>query len=261
VKKQLEAWLKIDSTSAVATQRLAQCLVHQKDVAGGLEELKKAAKLEPKMLTPEAILAQWCEQSGDHESAKKYMALALKAAPKDPRTLLIAGEWAFETGQLDEAQVQAIAAMKLDDKSLDAKMLRGTIAFFQRDYATAERILEDAHLQAPDDFRTGNILALALLAQNTPTKNRQALAYAEANARKFQQSPQAAATYGWALYKTGQPEEADRALRTAISAGTISPDLAYYLAQISFDRKKQSDAKALLDALLEQVKKATPATP
>ena len=252
VKKQLEAWLKIDSTSTVAMQRLAQCLVQQKDVAGGLEELKQAAKLDPKMLTPEAILGQWCEQSGDHENAKKYIALALKAAPKDPRTLLMAGQWALETGQLDEAQTQAAAAMKLDDKSLDAKLLRGTIALFQKDYATAERALEDAHLQSPDDFRASNNLALALLGQNNPTKNRQALAYAEANARKFQQSPQAAATYGWALYKMDQPDEADRLLRTAISGGAVTADMAYYLACVDVERKKRARSQGALGGGVEE---------
>ena len=34
-KKQLDAWLKIDPTNVEAMQRLAQCLVHQKDVAAG----------------------------------------------------------------------------------------------------------------------------------------------------------------------------------------------------------------------------------
>ena len=53
------------------------------------------------------------------------MAQALAAAPKDAKTCLAAAGWAFETGQFDMAQTQAIAALKADDKLVEAKLLRG----------------------------------------------------------------------------------------------------------------------------------------
>lgn len=270
-KKQLEAWLTLDPASVEAMQRLAQCLVRQKDVAGGLAELKKAAKTDPKVLTPEALLAQLCEQAGDHEAAKKYMTLALAAAPKDFNTCSAAARWAFDTGQLEMAQAQATAAMKLDEKSLDAKLLRSVIALYQKDYGTAERYLEEVHLQLPDNFLAGNYLALALAGQEDAEKKHRALAYAEANARQFQNSADAASTYGWVLYRLGRLDDADRALRSARAAGASSPDTAYYLARVDVDRNQQGEAKLLLEnalkatgpfsmrkeaqALLEQLKK------
>ena len=131
-KKQLEAWLKLDPNSAMAMQQLAMCLVRQKDLTGVLEELKKAAQIDSSILTPEALLARLCEQVGDRENAKKYMGLALAEKPKDLRTRLTAAHWAYDTGQLDEAQTQAAAAMKIDEKSLDAKIIRGVVARFRR---------------------------------------------------------------------------------------------------------------------------------
>jgi tetratricopeptide (TPR) repeat protein len=199
-KKELEAALKIDPSSTVVLQRLARCLVQQKSPASALEMLQKAAKLDPEMLTPEAVLARLCEQAGNHEGAKKYMALALLAAPKNVKTRLVAARWAFDTGQLEEALAQTNAALKLDEKSLDAKILRGMIAAFQKDYRTAERYSEEAHLQAPDNFVASNNLALALVEQKDDMKKRRALQYAEENWRKYPRSIDALSTYGWVLY-------------------------------------------------------------
>jgi len=250
-KKRLEAWLAFDPDSSVARQRLARCLVYQKNLAGALDELKKAAKVDPELLTPEAILARLCEQAGDHDSAAKYMKAALEAAPKNTLTRLIAARWAFDTNQLDEAKTQAVEAMKLDEKSLDAKILRGLIAFHQKDFRTAERYFEDAYQQARDNFAASNNLALALAEQGEEGKLRRALTLAETNIRLNQKSPEAVSTYGWILYKLGKLDEADQAIRAAISSGATSPDTAYYLARLDVDRHRDSEAKMLLESALK----------
>ncbi len=60
--------------------------------------------------------------------------------------------------------------MQLEPKLLDAKILRGMVAIFQKDYATAERYFELAHLQSPRTFLASNDLALALIEQNDQAK-------------------------------------------------------------------------------------------
>ena len=214
-------------------------------------QLKKAAKADSQMLTPEALLAQLCEQAGDHENAKKYMDRGLGRDAERPPTRLIAANWAFETGQLDEAQTQATEAMKLDEKSLDAKLLRSVIAAFQKDYRTAERYFEEAHQQSPDNFLASNSLALVLAEQPDAAKKHRALAYAEANERQFPNSADAASTYGWVLFRLGRLDEADRELRAALSGGSASPDTAYYLARVDLARNQSTEAKVLLENALK----------
>ena len=68
-QKHLEAWLKLDPKSVPALQRLAQCLFQQKNVEGALARLKEAAKIEPDMLTPEAVVGQWFARTGDQKNA------------------------------------------------------------------------------------------------------------------------------------------------------------------------------------------------
>ena len=75
------------------------------------------------------------------------MAEALKKAPKDSRTYLEVSMWALGIGQLDEARTEASEAIKLDPRSLEAKIIRGEIALYQKDYAAAERFSQDAQIQ------------------------------------------------------------------------------------------------------------------
>ena len=252
-QKQLETWLTLEPKSALAMQRLARCLFQQKKPTSALAMLRDAAKADPEVLTPEAILAGFYERADppDRENANKSMAAALVAAPKDIKTWLVAGQHALETGQLEEAQKRAAFAMDLDGKSLDAKILRGVIALFQKDYKAAELYFESAHLQSPGNFAASNNLALALIEQKDESKKRRALEYAEANARQFPKNAEAASTYGWALYKLGRLDEAEQALRAAASGGTFSADTAYYIARVSFERGRESEAKQLLESALK----------
>jgi tetratricopeptide (TPR) repeat protein len=251
-RNQLEALLKLDPDNSMVMQRLAHCLVRQKNVTEALKILQKAAKVDAEMLTPEAILARLCEQAGDRESARKYMAMALLVAPKNIKTRVVAARWAFDTGQLEEALSQTNVALKLDEKSLDAKILRGMIAAFQKDYRTAERYSEEAHLQARDNFVASNNLALALVEQRDEAKKRRALQYAEENVKKFSRSAEALSTYGWVLYKVGRLDEAENLLRAAIQGAAFNADTAYYLARVDLDRNREIEARALLKTAIEE---------
>lgn len=271
-QKRFEAWLKLEPKNAVALQQLARCLFQQKDVDGALAKLKEAAAIDKEMLTPEAVIAQFCVQTGNPQT-RDWVIKALNAAPKDIKTRLFAAQWAWETGEYKDAQTQADAALKLDPKSLRAKFLLGLIALFQKNYPEAEKYFELAHLQSPKDFGASNNLALALAEQKDEAKKQQAVEYAETNVRQYPKQPESYSTYGWVLYKTGRLNEAEQALRTAISGGSFSAETAYYLARVLVDRGgNDADAKQLLEgalattgmfsqreeakALLDQLKKA-----
>lgn len=250
-QKHLEAWLKMDPKSAPALQELARCLFQQRNPQGSLEKLREAAKIDSNALLPETALAQYFARAGDQENAKKWLVAALTAAPRDLRTRLVAAQWAWELGQLDEARKQASGALQLDPRSLDAKILCGVIALFQKDYKAAELYFESAHLQAPKNFAASNNLALALVEQKDKTKKQRALEYAEANAKQYPKVGDALSTYGWVLYKVGRLEEAENALRAAAGQGGFGPDAAFYLASVLADRGQDADAKQLLQRALE----------
>ena len=250
-QKRLEALLKLEPTSSQALQRLAHSLFQQQNPAGALERLKEAAKIDPKMLTPEAFLSQFYEQAKDRENAKRWMAEALRVAPKDLRTHLIAGQWTLETGQIQEAATQAAEALKIDPKSLDALILSGVVAMFNKDYTTAERYFETAHLQEPRNFAAANNLALVLADQEDEAKQRRALEYAKSNVQRNPRSAEAASTYGWVLYKLGRFDEAEKAFQVAVSSGAVAPDTAFYIASLAYDRGRESQAQQWLEMALK----------
>jgi tetratricopeptide (TPR) repeat protein len=223
----------------------------EKNAPASLERLKQVAKLVPDFVVPEAILGDYYEQANDRANAKKWMAEALRLAPKDVRTHLMVGRWALNAGQLQEAKTQAAEALKIDPQSLDGLILSGVVAMFEKDYSTAERFFETAHVQSPRNFSAANNLALVLVDQKDEAKRRRALEYAKSNIQVNPRSAEAASTYGWVLYKLGRFDEAEKALNAAISGGTAAPDTAYYIACLAYDRGRESQAKEWLEIALK----------
>ena len=245
-------WLKLDPSSVEVLQRLAYCLFQQKDVEGALERLRAASKTDGDMLTPEAVLAQFYERSGDRENARKWMAAALAAAPKDLKTHLAVGEWAFGTGQFGEARKQAIAAIQIAPASLPAFLLRGSVALVEKDYTTAEFHFESALKRWPRDLAISNNLAIALIEQGDESKSRRALEYAEANVRQFPELAEAASTYGLVLYRLGRLDDAEKVLCSPVCREDSSVDAAYIAACLAVDRGRRAEARELLENALKR---------
>ena len=247
----LEVWLKLDPENAVALQRLGRALFMQKKAQEAKDALEKAAKADPKVLNWAAQLALLYQRMEDSEKAKQWMTYALQLKPNDLRTWLVAAQWSLGTKQLKQAQEYAAKAMNIDSKSLEAKILRGVIAAFQRDFEAAERYFEDAHLQSPGNFQASNNLALALAEQSVDSKKRRALEYARANAERYPKVPEAASTYGWVLYKIGKVDEADRVFGGLLRSGNLAADTLYYIAQVAAEKGRPEQAKRLLNAAIK----------
>ena len=120
----------------------------------------------------EAAIAGLYQEEGDITTASKWMVEAIKADPKDARTRLAAATWSLDIGELEQASQQADGAIAIapDSLQVQARMVRGTVALFGKDYATAEKFFQDAHLRAPANLAAMKDLALALCAQKDPVK-------------------------------------------------------------------------------------------
>jgi len=250
----LEKWLTLEPKSDTAMQRLAIALFRQKKAAEARDQLKAAYEVNPKMLHWAAIMGQFYAQAEDDENAKQWMTYALQAAPKDLNVWLVAAQWSLDAGRLGDAETQAATAMRLDHDSLQAKNLRGVIALFKEDYASAETYFEAAVSQSPSNFAATNNLALALCEQDDDTKKRKAVEYATNNARMYPKASEAASTYGWVLYKAGRVQEADNVLRQLARSGRISQDTAYFIARVAAEMGRKDEAKALLQNALKSTR-------
>ncbi len=251
----LSYWLQLDPQSAVAKQRLARVEFMQGKHDQAYQTLQAAKQLDTsgKMPAPELTMGQLFQQQDDQANARKYMMQAARNAGNDTNTLLAVAQWMLENEQPQDAQQYAQSAMRADPDSLPAKVMRGVIARMQGDLDTAENVFAAAHVQSPLDFTASNQLALTLVEQFDPEKQRRALQYAQANRRLFPNSSDAASTLGWIQYRLGNSNAAQQELASAVRlAGSsgLSADSNYYVAKIYYDIQKFNDAaKHLKDAL------------
>src|SRR5262249_14346066 len=171
---------------------------------------------------------------------------------KNARVHLAYADWLLFQDRLDEARIHADTAARLDPKSKESERFRGLLARHLKDHATAEKIFEALHREAPADFFASNQLALVLIEQKKDeSKRNRALQLAEVNARQYPRNAEALATLGWVLFGAGKLDEADKVLSASISGGQFSSDTAYYLACLLNARGKTEDIPKLLQAALD----------
>ena len=253
-QKAFEDLLKTDPKNAATLRRLAYCLYQQKNVEDALAKLQEAAKIDSTVVVPQAILAQFFQESRDRENAKKWMAAAVDAAPRDIKTRLAAGQFALDSGDTEDARKHANLAMQIAPKSADAKFFRGVIAMLEKEYESAESYFDSVLKQSPKNFLCSNNLIFALIAQDDKAKNQRALEQAEANMRQYPGSTDAAATLGWVLYKMGRIDDAEKSLRRAASVANSDVDAAYFTARVAVDRGRNEEAQETLESALKNPK-------
>jgi predicted Zn-dependent protease len=263
--------LTIDAKSAGAYQRLGTALFQQATPSNkkwdeAYKAFDTAAKLDPKAIKPDVAMGQLFEQvaqvaqaAGDkakfneyRKQAAAYFGRATKSPAADVNSLLAAATWALQTGQFDIAQQHADSAMKKDPDSLQARFIAAVVARFMGKMATAEKLLQETYNQSPTNFPFSNQLALVLVENKDPQKQKLAQEIAKINANLNPQNAEAASTLGWILYKQGFKTEAGQVLDNVIKSGALSADSAYYVAYALADQGRNKEAVQILENALDQ---------
>ncbi len=253
-QKNLRSWLTLDPDNAGAHFRLGSVLFHLGKETEALEQFKEARKLDSKALQPELALARLYDEDRKRDVAKKWIESALKTAPDDVGVLLAASQWYLGQNDLKLAQTTTDRALKIDPKSLEGKIVRGVIARVARDYPTAEKFFNEAHVQSPGNFAASNSLALVLIESADKEEQQRALEMAEANAARYRDnSPQqvnALTTLAWVYYKLGRREDAEKILDQIARNNALTNDGAYYVAKLLADRGEKDRARSILEEVL-----------
>ncbi len=241
--------LKLDAENIGALNLLGLISFNAEDYDATIDAYKKAREIQPNLLLPEARVAMMCQQKGTDEGkslAAKYMKEAIAADAKDPQVRIVAAQWSLTIGKPAQAAQQADYAIQIlgqqktakPDDALtaglytEAKQLRGVIALFEKDYATAEKQFNEILVESPSNFAAANNLALALCEQDE-AKQKKAVEYAQVNVDRFgQQQPEVFSTAAWVMHKMGKYQECAQLLQryVQLTGGNMSSDTAYYLA-------------------------------
>lgn len=255
-EEQLQGWLTLDPDSASAHQRMGIVRFQLGKATEALAEFREARNLDDKAVQPELAMARLYDEKKDEDKARRLIELAIESSPEDPAVLLASAQWYLGQNDLASAKKQTDAALKLDDKSLDAKIVRGAIARVERDYATAETFFSSAHTQSPLNFPASNSLALVLIESDNDESRQRALEMAEGNvALHRENSPQqvnALTTLAWVFYKLGRREDAEQILTQISQSNQLTSDGAYYVARLLADRGESQRARTILEQVLSR---------
>jgi tetratricopeptide (TPR) repeat protein len=242
----LNAWLELEPQNGPARQRLGAVLFRLGRPEEAFSALERAVKDAPTLEPAAVTMARLWAQRGDQKKAEEWFDRARDLEPTSARVRIARAAWLFDQGRVEAARPVIDEALKLDPTSRDARRIQGLIAWHLRDLAAAERILESLHRDAPTDLAAADLLSLCLVEQDDAAKRSRGLQLAEADARQSPGLHEALATLGWAHYRSGHLDEAERLLRAAVQGVRTSPDIAYFLARVLADKGRTDDARNLL---------------
>ena len=261
----LERLLQNDPENLLALTRKGRV---QYKIANGDQEGEKAAfstfiklnQIDPeKTARPEINMAILYQNDGRADRAEALMNMAARKDPENIRTRMAVAKWALEAGKMPMAKQNAAAAAKVDSNALDVRLFQGLIHRIEGNDTAAIQAFRNAHYQSPVHLGAMTQLAI-LLAEGTEEQKQQAVGFAQlavASYRDIKQTTgrEAMSVYAWTLHRFGRSNQARRAVAQIInSKGAISPDSAYYLAQILFDVKDPVNAKKVVAQALQSQK-------
>jgi tetratricopeptide (TPR) repeat protein len=202
---------------------------------------------------PELGMAQLWAAKGDFPKAEEWFAKATQAYPTEAAVHRGYASYLLDRGRVDAAKAHLDAARKIEPTARETKALAGLMARYQKDMATATAVFEEMVREYPNQaFGIAN-LALVLSESVDANNKRRAVELAEGYVRQNQRTAEAYAIYGYTLLKNDRLADAEKAVMTAASLGSLTPDSAYFLARVLNQKERIEEAhKVLKDALASQ---------
>ena len=246
LKEQLAALLADDPKNGPTRQRLGTANFLQGRPDDAFAEFQTAFKDDPASDLPELRMSALALAQSDPAKADDWLKKAVAAHPNDAKTHRAYASFLLDSGNAPAAQLYVESATKLDATNPDTVALRGLLARYRKDLATAETIFDALNRDRPGATFAAWNLALVLAETGNKDKQRRAIELAEAEVRKNAKSAEGFAILGWCYYKAGRLDDAEKAIAAAAQAGAVSRDAAYFLARVLADKQRYDDAHKVL---------------
>ena len=278
---------KIGANSTVTDQILGAISLSKNDVEGTISAFKRAYEANPNDSESLVVIVKSYVQAGKPKEALAFIDNVLKANPSNTVAKIIQGQLYTLTGnhqqasqafneiiqaqpnnpvgyqqlailqqsqnQMAEAEITVNKGLIASPKDFALKLSQASIFETTKRFEEAIKVYEEMMIVRPDSDILANNLA-SLLTDHRTDKASMSRAYELAKVSKDSQIPQFLDTYGWASYKTGNFDEAEKALKTAI---VKSPEVAifhYHLAKIYLAKNDNAQAKQALQNVIKYSK-------
>ena len=278
---------KIGTNSAVTDQILGAISLSKNDTEGTISAFKRAYEANPNDSESLVVIVKSYVQAGKPKEALVFIDNVLKANPSNIVAKIIQGQLYTLTGnhqqasqtfneiiqaqpnnpagyqqlallqqrqnQIAEAEITVNNGLIASPKDFALKLSQASIFEATKRFDEAIKVYEEMMIVRPDSDILANNLA-SLLTDHRTDKASMNRAYELAKVSKDSQIPQFLDTYGWASYKTGNFDEAEKALKTAIAK---SPEVAifhYHLAKVYLAKNNNAQAKLALQNVIKYSK-------
>jgi predicted Zn-dependent protease len=239
--------------TALPLWRAGRIKVLAGEVQAGYEVLRQAHEKDGSLPHPALVVAQTLNDSSDWltdpKSAARVENWFQKAVSESENNK---AAWASYFKWLILADRPAEVAQRYDQlpESLRAEreigLVRSLAARYLNDLQLAESILSSLHQFNTDDLDVADQLALVLVESTDEAKRARALQLAERNARQAPQVEQLMATAAWVQFRLGSIDVAEQVLSQLVARGNLSPQTAYYVAEVMEKSGRIEESQRLL---------------
>ncbi|PPC87497.1 MAG: hypothetical protein CTY37_03495 [Methylotenera sp.] len=270
---------KINEKNPLADQILGAISAGKNDTEGAITAFKRAHNAAPNDSQPIVAVVRTYLRAGKNNEAIAFIDSVLKDNPNNVDATLIKGQIYLSSGNMQEAQklfstvIQtnpknasayqqlAIAQQRSNQKEASDKTIQAGLVAIPKDFSLmltqaglyeeskriddAIKVYEDMLKERPDAEIVNNNLASLLLDFRKDQASIER-AYALAKTVKDSQTPQFLDTFGWASFKVGKFDDAEKALKQAIEKMPDTAVFHYHLAKIYIAKSEQALAKQSL---------------
>ena len=260
--KFLQPIVSADPKDATNTTRLARAMFEQDTNLGDAKGKEADAyKLlnqlwegDKSTRRPEITMGSMYQNAGKKAISASLMKQASDRDTESLPTQLTVARWALGVGDNDLATACVTRAQKIAPTNVEAKLVAGLAARYRKDYPTARRVLEAAHLQSPSNLAAILQLAVVLAESGAEADQRTAMEYSQMASRIYSDVSQptgreAAVTSAWVLHRAGRTDDALRILQKTLAGGQVSAESSYYAAQILHQNNPEVAKQLLTRAL------------
>ncbi len=275
---------KINQNDPLADQILGAISSSKNDTEGALAAFKRAHDAAPNQTQPIVAIVKTYIRAGKNKEALAFIDSVLKANPNNVEAQLIKGQIYLASGNTQVAQQLfstvvlsnpknaaayqqlAVTQQRANQKEAAEKTIKDGLLAIPKDFSLmltqaglyeasgriddAILVYEDMIKERPDVEIVNNNLASLLLDVRTDQASIEH-AYNLIKTAKNSPVPQFLDTYGWASYKVGKYDDAEKVLKQAIEK---LPDIAvfhYHLAKVYIAQSEQALAKQSLQKAIK----------
>jgi tetratricopeptide (TPR) repeat protein len=211
--------LKTDKTAALIRLNLSAALIKKDDLAGAIQELKKAIELDPSAVEPHAILALiYTSQSKADLAAQEYEQALLKAAkqsPENPEIQKNLGMLYAQQKRYAEAEQAFRIIVAASPEDAEAHFILASVLYQMKKQEDTEAHLRKVIELQPDSHQALNFLGYLFAETGRNLDEAHTLI-----SRALALDPQNGAyldSLGWVYFKKGEYEKALSELKKAVA--------------------------------------------